>query len=102
MILLRRERLGTYLAWILFAAAFYWGSASAFKRSENGHSGPDGLLDTHHSFLALPVVRENNKPLTKLKTSGRGCVPVQTLFLENRNLNFIEFHTSQSRIISVI
>lgn len=58
----------------------------------------DRIIRHHHSFLALPVVQENNKPWTKLKTSGCGCVPVQTLFLENRNLNFIEFHTSQKII----
>lgn len=62
----------------------------------------DWIIRRQHSFLAPPVVQENNKPWTKLKTSGRDCVPAQTLFLENRNLNFIEFHTSQSRMISVI
>lgn len=41
MILLKRGCLGAYLAWILFAVTLYWGSASAFKSSENGHSRPD-------------------------------------------------------------
>lgn len=41
MILLKRGCLGVYLTWILFAVTLYWGSASAFKRSQNGHSGLD-------------------------------------------------------------
>lgn len=65
MTLLRRERLGTYLAWILFAAGFYWGSASAFKRSENGHSGPGGLLDTHHSLFVSPSGAGKQQALDK-------------------------------------
>lgn len=91
--------LGAYLVSALFASPLGW--RSVFSEGQRVDiSGRELLLDCH-SFLALPAKEKKKEPLTKLKTSGCGCVPIKTLFLENRNLNFIDFHTSQSRIILV-